>query len=64
MTPTRQLADNILPGGVDQFIAERRARGTSWRRIALDLRDTTDGTIDVTAETIRKWGLTTVEVVA
>lgn len=54
-TPTRQLADTLLPGGVDQFIAERRAAGASWRRIALDLRDATKARVDVTPETLRNW---------
>lgn len=53
-TPTRTLADHLLPdGGVAKFIADRRP--ASWRRIALDLRDTTGGKIDVTPETVRKW---------
>lgn len=57
-TPTRLYADTLLPdGGVAAFIAARRATTppTSWRRIALDLRDATGGRIDVTPETVRNW---------
>lgn len=56
-TPTRRLADTMLVGGIDRFIADRRAgkKPASWRRIALDLRDATDGQIDVTPETLRNW---------
>ena len=54
-TPTRTLADELLPdGGVDKFITDRRP-AKSWRRIALDLRDTTGGKVDVAPETVRKW---------
>lgn len=54
-TPTRRLADKLLPEGVDAFIATRRDGEQSWRRIALDLRDATRGEVDVTPETIRNW---------
>jgi hypothetical protein len=54
-TPTRRLADLLIDGGVDQFIASARARNASWRSIALDLRDLSDGQINVTPETIRNW---------
>lgn len=55
-TPTRLLADALLPaGGVARFIADRRADRYSWRRIALDLRDTTAGRVDITPETVRRW---------
>lgn len=37
-----------------KFVADRRP-AKSWRRIALDLRDATDGKVDVTPETVRKW---------
>lgn len=54
-TPTRRLADKLLPkGGVAKFIAARRP-DKSWRMIALDLRDETDGVINVAPETLRKW---------
>lgn len=61
-SPTKQLADRLLTDrtvadSVDQFIADRRTDHKSWRRIALDLRDLTDGQIDVTPETIRGWAL-------
>ena len=63
-SPTKRLADKLLADrtvatSVDQLIADRRAAGESWRRIALDLRDLTDGQIDVTPETVRGWALVT-----
>lgn len=63
-SPTKRLADKLLTDrtvadSVDQFIADRRSTGKSWRHIALNLRDSTDGQIDVTPETIRGWALAT-----
>lgn len=59
-SPTRLLADTLLPdGGTAKFIADRRPG--SWRRIALDLRDTTAGRVDVTPETIRRWAAEDIE---
>lgn len=54
-TPTRRLADRLIKGGVDAFIAAQRAENKSWRLIARALFDTTKGEIDVTPETVRKW---------
>lgn len=58
LTPTRRLADRLLAdvGGVDQLIADKRADGASWRAIALAIRDLTAGEVDVTDETVRRWG--------
>lgn len=55
MTATQRLADHLLGGKLDQFVAQRRGTTppTSWRRIALDLRDQVG--IDVTHETVRGW---------
>jgi len=55
LTPTARLADHLLPGGLHAFVLERRARGVSWRRIALDIRDETDKVIEVSHEVIRRW---------
>jgi len=53
LTPTQRLAEAL---GVDlaDFIASRRP-ARSWRLIARDLRDATDGQVDVTPETLRNW---------
>lgn len=57
-TPPRQrLADLLLGRPVLEFIAEKYADGLSYRRIAADLRDATDGEIDVSDVTIRTWRL-------
>lgn len=57
-TPPRQrLADLLLGRPVLDFIAERRADGTSYRRIATDLCEATSGEIDVTDVTVRSWHL-------
>lgn len=53
-TATRLYAETFLPpGGIAKFVSDRRP--TSWRRIALELRDLTNGRVDVTPETIRRW---------
>ncbi|TFV91374.1 hypothetical protein [Blastococcus sp. CT_GayMR16] len=54
-TPLRRLADNLIEGGVDRFVTDRRKDGKSWRAIALDLRDTSNGQLDITPETVRGW---------
>lgn len=54
-TPTRILADTLLPdGGLAKFIADRRP-DRSWRMVARDLLETTNGRVDVTPETVRRW---------
>lgn len=50
-----ELADHLLPDGLEEFVTSRRAAGQSWRRIALELRDATGTVIDVTHETLRSW---------
>jgi hypothetical protein len=55
-TLTQRLADALLPDGLDRFIADRRlGTAKSWRAISLDLRDATDGQINVTETTLRAW---------
>ena len=54
-TPSRRLADTLIEGGLAAFVAKRRGDGASWRRIAADLRDATDGQVDLTDETLRGW---------
>lgn len=55
MTATQRLADHMLGGDLQNYVLTRRAKGDSWRRIALALRD--DIGIDVTHETVRGWYL-------
>lgn len=54
-TPTQRLADAILGRSVDEFVAERRTAGRSWRHVARDLFEATDGQIDISHETVRLW---------
>lgn len=54
-TPTHRLADLLLPTTLSDFVQERRTAGRSWRLIARDLHQETDGEVDVTAETLRGW---------
>jgi hypothetical protein len=54
-SPLYRLADTLIEGGAAAFISDRRREGVSWRRIARDLRDATDGSVDVTEQTLRSW---------
>ena len=56
-SPTHQLVDHALggPGKLAQLVTTRRTEGVSWRKIANEVRDTTE--IDVTHETLRGWFL-------
>lgn len=54
-TPTQRLASILLGRPLDGWIAERRAAERSWRLIARDLYEATNGQIDVTHETVRAW---------
>jgi hypothetical protein len=49
------LATVLLGRPVADYIADARTAGTSWRRIEQAIRRDTDGQVDVTAETLRKW---------
>jgi len=50
-----KYADTVLGRPLEEYVAEARARGTSWRRISLNLRDETGGEVDITHETLRSW---------
>lgn len=54
-TPTQNAADHLLDGTLDSFVADRRATGRAWAKIARDLFEATGGKIDVTHETLRSW---------
>ncbi len=53
--PLARLADNLLEGGLADFIVARRADGKSWDTIAKELWVATDYEIDVTGVTVQKW---------
>lgn len=57
-TPSMRLADILLDEPVDRWIAEQRASGLSWRRIAFALRDATDGQLEISDQTLISWGST------
>lgn len=54
-TPTFQLADLLLPDGLEAYVSAKRQAGRSWRRIAQDLWLDTEHKVDVTFETLRTW---------
>ncbi len=45
----------ILGEDLDRWISAKRDEGRSWRLVARDLFEATDGEIDVTYETLRAW---------
>lgn len=55
-TPTVRLAEVLLggDGALEEFVSSRRPQ-RSWRLLARDLYEATDGQIDVTYETLRSW---------
>jgi hypothetical protein len=54
-TPTQKLAGIILGRPVEDWIEDRRSSGRSWRLIARDLYEATDGQVDITHEAVRRW---------
>jgi hypothetical protein len=54
-TPNQRLASLILGQPVQSWIITRRTAGRSWRLVARDLYEATNGQIDVTHETVRNW---------
>lgn len=55
--PRQRLASLLLGRPVLDFIAEHRANGGTYRRIAAALRDATAGELDISDVTIRAWHL-------
>lgn len=45
----------LLGRPVQTWIAEQRANGSSWRKVADDLRIATNGQIVVSHEAVRGW---------
>lgn len=56
-TATQRLASNILGSDVAEWIMERRRHPymPSWATIAEELKQATNGQVDVSRETIRLW---------
>lgn len=54
-TPTRRLAEVLLGRPLDEWVRERRAAGSSWRLISMELWDATNHEVVVTYETLRSW---------
>jgi hypothetical protein len=56
-TAQQQLADIMLGRAVEDWLADQRKLGASWRRIARDLARQTEGRVHVTDVTVRAWGM-------
>ena len=58
-TPTQRLADLMLGenGPLERFVRDRRGQDPPqpWRYISRDLRDLTDGQVDITEQSLRTW---------
>ena len=54
-TTTQYLADLLLGRPVEAWVSDQRAAGRSWRLVARDLEDITDGRVVVTDRTLRNW---------
>jgi len=52
-TATQRLLDHMLGGQLEQYVLDRRAKGDSWRRISLEIRDQFG--VDVTYQTLTNW---------
>lgn len=57
LTPTQRLAEIALGRPLAEYVAEKRTARPRWpwNLIAEQLRDDTNGEIDVVAETLRGW---------
>lgn len=54
-TPTQRLASTLLGQPLEEWVAERRHAGMSWKVIAEDLAIATNQQICVSRETLRGW---------
>ena len=54
-TSTQRLAEILLGQPLRKWIADRRAAGLSYDRIAVELHDRTGGQVSVSGEAIRQW---------
>lgn len=58
LPPHAKTIDALLRASHETTLVEildRRKDGKSYRRIATELRELTEGAVDVTGETIRNW---------
>lgn len=55
LTPSQKLAGMLLGRPVKDYIRERRDLGRSWRLVARDLYDATNGQIDITYQAAKNW---------
>lgn len=53
--PAQRLAEVLLGQPLDQWVAERRAVGMSWRTISADLAVSTQHQLKINRETLRNW---------
>lgn len=49
----RRLADELIEGGLANYVSQRRAAGQSWRRISLDILAEVD--LDIHPATLKQW---------
>jgi hypothetical protein len=54
-TPNQLLASALLRRPVEEYLAEHRHAGLSWRRLATRLSHDTKGKVDVSGEALRHW---------
>lgn len=55
LTSHQRLAEALLGQPLATWVAERRAAGKSWRKIAADLSVSTGGAARISRETLRSW---------
>ena len=55
MTNTKTLAALVFPGDLEQYVANARTAGDSWRTIADNVNARLDGKLSVTHESLRTW---------
>jgi len=60
-TTTQRLATMLVGKPIGEWVAQRRAQNMSWRKIAVELHDHTNGQVSVTGETLRLWSESTTE---
>lgn len=54
-TPKQQLASVLLGENLDSYVATRRSTGRTWRLIARDIYEATNGQVDISHESLRGW---------
>ena len=54
-SPTYRLADHLLDGRLSELVARRRREGRSWRWIAHEIWELTNGQVTPSDVTLRSW---------